>query len=998
MKPLRFVLIPILLLFVFGKWLISPHFPDHSASYLKQLEKKMAPADHFFLQRSWPDISFDYRAYEHALSVARRRQTHTLSTRGDNSWTTQGPGNIGGRINTIATHPTNTNIIYVGSAAGGLFKTTDGGQNWLPIFDDFSYLAIGDITISSHNSNVIYVGTGDPNISGYPAIGNGIYKSEDGGASWTHLGLADQSIVSSIIVDPADSLTIFAGTMGIPFERDNKRGLYKSTDGGQSWTQVLFVSDQAGIIDMVKDPIYPGILYAASWDRIRNNQESTISGMGGGIWKTTDNGDNWQQISGGGFPSGPLGRVGLAVDGGTAFRLYAIVVGTDANVEGVYLSVDAGNNWSNITGNLAPGALGGFGWYFGKIRVNPSNPNEIYVLGVQLHKSNDGGVNWFEADPPWWQYQVHADKHDLVFGPGGGIYLATDGGLYRSVDNGANWTDAEDIPNTQFYRVAVNPHQPGTYYGGAQDNGSTGGNQSNINSWPRIYGGDGFQMAFDPRSPDTFYVETQYGGLAYTADAGNSFAPHQNGINSADRTNWDTPFMLSDSDPATQYTATYRVYKNITGPGGQWDSISPDLTDGLIFHPRFHTVSTVDESPKNEQILYAGTTDGNVWITTNGGINWIDITGSLPDRYVTSIKASTTDSSIAFVTHSGYKYNDFFPHIHKTNNYGVTWEDISGDLPPLAINDVYLYPGDDDIIFVATDGGVYTTINGGQNWYRLGNNMPMIPVYDLEIETTSMTLVAGTFARSIMTFDLNDLFIFSQPQVNISGTKTPCAGDTVVLTAPDGFASYSWNTGDTSRQLIVTTSGDYQVAVSNEYGYISQPSDSFSINFQPLPTANFAFDTTGLSVQFTDSSANTASWYWDFGDGNSSQDQSPLHTFPNSGTYPVKLIVENECGKDSLTMDVSILISSLNPLKGVSKLDIFPIPAKNRLFIQGKADRILDLDVQLIDMQGKLIKSISVNQKGHFSAELNVAALGRGLYFIRIADGDKQFTKKIILR
>ena len=672
--------------------------------------------------------------------LLRGRLDQTLSTRANNQWTTQGPGNIGGRINTIAVHPTDPDIIYVGAAAGGVFKTADGGQSWVPVFDDFSFLAIGDIVISPHNPNVVYVGTGDVNISGYPAIGDGIYKSADGGQSWTHLGLAEQSIISSIIIDPTDSMTIFVGTMGIPFERNSQRGLYRSKNGGQSWSQVLYVSDQAGIIDMVQDPVYPDIIYAASWDRIRNNQESTISGNGGGIWKTTDNGDNWQRLTGGGFPSGQLGRVGLAVDSSTAFMINAVVVGTNANVEGVYRSLDAGNSWNNITSDLDPGALGGFGWYFGKIRVNPANPSEIYVLGVQLHKTDNSGTSWFESDPPWWNYIVHADKHDLVFGPGGVIYLATDGGLYRSMDNGSSWTDAENIPNTQFYRVATNPHEPGVYYGGAQDNGSTGGNQSIINFWPRIFGGDGFQMAFDPDSSNIFYAQTQNGGLYFTRDGGSSFQQNFNGIDESDRVNWDAPFMLSHFNPRTQYTATYRVYKNVNGPGGAWDSISPDLTDGLIFHPRFHTVSTLHESPQNEQILYAGTTDGNVWITPNGGLNWIDISDSLPDRYVTSVKASPTDSSTAFVTHSGYKYNDFFPHIHKTINYGASWTDISGNLPPLAINDVYIYPTDDNIIFVATDGGVYATINGGQNWYRLGYNMPIIPVYDLEIENSSMTL------------------------------------------------------------------------------------------------------------------------------------------------------------------------------------------------------------------------------------------------------------------
>ncbi|MEM7660150.1 MAG: hypothetical protein AAF399_28835, partial [Bacteroidota bacterium] len=557
----------------------SPPSPDPVNRY----EKMHLPSEHFFLQRSYPDPVFDIRGYEAAMKQALRQEANSIRSTG-NSWVTQGPGNIGGRMNVVTIHPTNPNIIYTGSAAGGVHKTTDGGQFWTPIFDDFAYLSIGAITLDPSDPNTIYVGTGDPNISGYPFIGDGVYKSTDAGQTWTHLGLAEARIISRIIVHPTNPQIVFASGMGLPFERNNDRGLYRSQDGGQSWTQVLFLSNQAGIIDLVMDPFNPDVLYASGWDRIRNNQESLVTGMNATVWKTSDGGTNWNLVSNNnGFPALPQGRIGLTISQQTPNLLFALVVGTNSQAEGVYQSTDGGQNWANVLTNISPNALGGFGWYFGQIRVNPQDDSELWILGVDLYSSQDNGSNFSLTGPPWWNYTFHADKHDLQFDSNNDIYVATDGGLYKSTDGGTTFADIENIANTQFYRVALNPHQTGTYYGGAQDNGSTGGNVANFNNWPRIFGGDGFQMRFDPSNANTFYAETQNGNLVVTTDGGNNFFSHTNGLAAGDRRNWDMPFVLSAFDPDRQYTGTYRVYRNTTGAGGQWQSISPDLTDGVIF-------------------------------------------------------------------------------------------------------------------------------------------------------------------------------------------------------------------------------------------------------------------------------------------------------------------------------------------------------------------------------------------------------------------------------
>lgn len=716
------------------------------------MESEKEANEDFLLLRAYPDAYVDPVAYN---AVVKEALAANNATREEQSWLVEGPGNIGGRINCCAIEPGNPNTIYVGNASGGIFKTTDGGLNWFPVFDEQPYLAIGAITIDPSDHQTIWAGTGDLNISGYPFIGDGIYKSTDGGLNWTHMGLTAQSIISKIIVDPSNADIIYAATMGIPFFESADRGLYKSTDGGLNWNQVLFVDEDAGIIDMVMSPADPQILYAASWNRIRNNQSTVVYGPDAHIYKSTNGGNTWTTLTNG-LPSFNTCRIGLAISQQNPSKLYAMIVDTTLVLQGVYKTTNGGSSWTNATGNFDNGIFGTQGWYFGKIYVNPTIDNQLYIPGVDLQKSFDGGSSWSSATPPWWTYEVHADGHYIDFVNGNTFYYCTDGGMYKTTDNCASWTDAEDIPNTQFYHVACNPFQPEKVFGGAQDNGTTGGNASAINTWERIYGGDGFKPVFDPVNSNLFYVETQYGGLAYTNNGGLSFDDFTNGIDFNDRLSWDMPYIMSPLSHTIFFCGTYRVYKRTGAPNGTWTAISSDLTDGVIYGDRFHVITTLAQSPLNEDYLYAGTSDGNVWRSMDGS-NWINSTAGLPDRYVTSILASPNQTNAVYVTHSGYKYNDFIPHIHKSLNNGQSWIDISGDLPQWAINDVLVFPGNEEVIFVATDGGVYYTENGGTKWYRLGNNMPVMAVYDIELNPVTNRLLAGTFARSIWTIDISNL-------------------------------------------------------------------------------------------------------------------------------------------------------------------------------------------------------------------------------------------------
>ncbi len=778
--------------FVFNYFQRLNSFENTDPIPISKLDEKNYPGDNFFFQRSFPDTTFDIKAYTSAFEEMKslEQQRSFIYDGFDADWTTQGPGDAGARINAIAVNPINDDIIYAGFSGGGIFKTIDGGTSWNPIFDDQPYLAISDITLDPANPDIVYVGTGDHNVTGYPYIGDGVYKSEDGGNTWQHKGLTDQRIISRIIVDPTNSDIIYAACLGLPFERNDERGLYKSIDGGNTWSQVLFVSDQSGIVDLLINPDNPQVLYAASWDRIRNNTESIVSGPNAKIYKTVDGGNSWINLSNG-LPTGSQGRIGLAMSGNNPNTVFAMYVGTNSKLEGIYKSTDGGQNWSSIpTGGgtgLSSNPLGGFGWYFGQLRVDPTNDNRLYLLGVNLWYTSSSGNLWTRITPLSGPNAPHVDNHDVVFNDGD-VYLGTDGGMYKRNLGSSIWNDIENIPATQFYRTAYNPHEIDEYYGGSQDNGTLAGNAVDINDWDRLLGGDGFQISFHPTDPDIRYAETQNGNIFMKPNANTGFINATNGIIPGDRRNWDMQYIISSHDPNVLYTGTYRVYKSEEDGLPLWSTISGDLTDSNIFGSSFHTITTLGESPVNAEFLYVGTTDGNVWRTLDGGSTWDSLHSNLPNRYVTSIVASPDLANNVFVAHSGYKYNDFIPHIHYSTDNGDTWQDISGDLPQLAVNNIFVIPNyNDQVIFVATDGGVFGTLDGGSSWQRLGANFPYVPVYDIDWNIGKNELIAATFGRAIMTYP-QDSIDLSQPPDELSLTgiiKTENAVDidsvTVIL-------------------------------------------------------------------------------------------------------------------------------------------------------------------------------------------------------------------------
>ena len=750
-------------------------------------EDREAPFEYFALMRSFPDASLDMNAYNQmlnnaALDFSQAKSSSTLS------WQQEGPTNIGGRVTCLKIHPTNQNIMFAGCPGGGLFKTNDAGTTWTPVFDAQPFLSISCITFDPTNPSIMYVGTGDPDIPFTTFIGNGIYKSIDGGISWTNIGLNQQGIITQILINPLNTNMIYASAMGTPMVRDFNRGIYKTTNAGTSWNQILSIGNQTGVSDMMMDFTNPNIIYACSWSRIRTNTESFGFSNSSRMYKTTNAGSTWSILSNG-LPNTKLARFGICMSKQNANKIYVSVCDSTYNLENIYVSTNGGTSFTALPGSSGTnGIYNSFGWYFGKLTVKPTNDNEILIAGVEHYKSSDGGNSFSLNQPPWWNYNPHADIHDIQFKSASDYIIATDGGLYETFDDGANWTKLDDIPNTQFYRVSYNPFNNDEYLGGAQDNGTmSGGLTSGINNWQRIFGGDGFQPRMDNTDTQIMYAETQNGGIYVSMDAGSSFNTFNNLIDASDRRNWDMPYVFGGNSNTIMYTGTYRVYKNTQNPFEDWNPISSDLTDGVIYGSRFHTISAIDNSSLNTNFIYVGTSDGNVWRSLNDGASWDSLQMTLPYRYVTSVHSSPNIVNNVYVTHSGYRYNQYIPHIHKSTNNGTTWIDISGDLPQAGINDMLVLPGDENVLFVATDIGVYYTTNGGTNWMRLGNNMPIMVVWDLDFNPNTNKLIAGTYARGLQTIDvtslmtnvgiknanitLSDIYIFPNPATNEINVK-----------------------------------------------------------------------------------------------------------------------------------------------------------------------------------------------------------------------------------
>jgi hypothetical protein len=757
-----------------------------------------------------------------------------------------GPTVQGGRIVDIEVNSSNAKEYYVGFASGGIFRTQNNGITFDPVFDHQDALGIGDFALSQTSPKILYVGTGEKNSSRSSYAGSGMYKSEDGGKTWQHLGLSGTQHISRVIIHPEDNNTVWVAAMGALYSTNTERGVYKTTDGGKTWKKTLYLNDSTGIIDLVINPQNPAQLLASSWDRSRKAWDFKEGGEGSSIYKSDDGGETWYK-SVSGFPQGKqVGRIGLDICWTKPNVVYAILdnqgeipqaekpkddgklkpehfkdltkdnflklddkkldeflrdnrfpqkynaksvkqevtdnkylpkalyeyLGGDANANlfntkiigaEVYRSDDSGATWKKMNSYDLDGVFFTYGYYFAEMRVDPSDADKIYIYGVPLLKSNDGGVTWNHLDTLRGVQNVHVDHHALWINPKDSkhILLGNDGGLYASYDEGAYWQHINNMPVGQFYTVSVDMETPYNVYGGLQDNGVLKGSSRSVPNvskhWEVIGGGDGMYVAADPRNSKLVYWGFQFGNY-FRVEPGKQTAritPRNDIGEPAYRWNWRTPFLLSKHNPDIAYMAAQKVFRSLN-KGETWETISDDLTKNRkAGDVPFSTTSSLTESPLRFGLLYAGTDDGYVWVNKSGV--WDNITAGLPqNKWVSSVSPSPHDEATVFVSLNGYRDDDFRTYLFMSTDYGRNWKSVKGNLPESVANVIIQDPVNADVLYCGLDNGTYVTLDKGNTWH-LFNGMLNVASYDMLVHPRENELVVGTHGRSVFVADVKPL-------------------------------------------------------------------------------------------------------------------------------------------------------------------------------------------------------------------------------------------------
>lgn len=714
-------------------------------------EAKGVADDWFFAQRAYPSGKIDKDAYYQAVSDRKNQ----AQTRSNLNWEFEGPLNVGGRLTDVEMPIDDQNTIYVGAASGGIFKSEDLGLSWESIFDYNESLSIGDIEISKTNTDVILVGTGESNAGGSSLAydGYGVYRSTDAGDSWSHLGLEDVGSIGKVALDPTDDDVIFVAAMGDLFGNNSERGVYRSTNGGDDWEQVLFVSDSTGFVDLAINPDNPDIIYAAAWERIRRVDFRQYGGETSGLYRSQDGGDTWEELTNGLPATGPeKGRIGIGLADSDPDIIYLHYAAADGSLRGVFKTLNGGDNWAQISSGGIDEVP--FMWWFGRIEVDPTNADRVFFVGFNNHESTNGGASW----SPIFQ-DVHVDQHSIFIHPENPelVLNGNDGGLYVSTTGGDQYEFRDNLPITQIYTLDYDPTLPQRLYTGTQDNGTNRTLSGNTDDWAKIFGGDGFHSLVDPNNNQTIFVEYQYGNLFKSTNNGQSWQSAQGGIPSNARRNWKMPYVFDPANSNIMYLGANTVMKSLD-QGNNWFSISPDLTNGpgegnLLYG----TITSLSVSPLNSDVIYAGTDDGNVWVTTNGGNDWDKISDDLPNRWVTKVLASSYYEDQVYVTFSGYRFGEDEGHVYHSWNRGDSWDDISHNLGDVPVNDIAEIDGNYSLI-AATDVGVFYTLASFMGWSDLGSGIPQVVVSELAYEKDLNLLYAGTYGRSAYSINLDDLF------------------------------------------------------------------------------------------------------------------------------------------------------------------------------------------------------------------------------------------------
>lgn len=730
-----------------------------------------------------------------------------------------GPAGMSGRIVAIDAVHSNPNIIYVGAASGGVWKTTNGGAEWTPIFDEQPILNIGSLAIQQSNPSVIWVGTGEGNPRNSLNIGEGIYRSLDGGTTWKRMGLEKTRNIHRIHIDPNNPNTLYAAAIGNPYGEHPDRGVYKTTDGGETWNKILYVNDTTGCAELVMDPSNPNKLIASMWQHRRQPWTFKSGGVGSGLYITVDGGKNWKKLGKEeGLPDGQLGRIGLAFARSMPSRLYAKI---ESSRNGFYKSDDGGFKWTLV--NSDPNQVTDRPFYYQEIYVDPKNENRIYDIHSTVTYSEDGGKS-FETLIPY--SGIHPDHHAWWINPNDPnlIIEGNDGGIGVSRDRGANWTFDEKLPVGQFYHINVDNQLPYHVMGGMQDNGSwhgpaytwTNGGIRNY-YWENVGGGDGFDVMADPDDNNWIYSMSQGGNVGkQNIKTGERWfiKPPSTDLNVKLRFNWNSAIAQDPFDAATIYYGSQFVHKS-GNKGASWEIISPDLTTnnpeqqkqdetgGLTLDitgaETFNTIITIAPSAKQKGVIWVGTDDGNVQLTTDGGKTWTSFRGKIPGMplgaWIPQIQASRHMAGEAFVVANDYRRGDFKPYIFRTTDFGKTWTRLADE------NKVRGYalcvlqdPTEANLIFTGTEHGLWVSLDNGASFQQWKNGYPSVSTYDLAIQEREADLAIATFGRSLWILD--DI----RPLRKLASTKGVPAKNLTVIPAPDAYQSnyrpatgYEWS-------------------------------------------------------------------------------------------------------------------------------------------------------------------------------------------------------------